>query len=183
MARPTRLTLDASALAWDAKVNTNFQNVYNRPLAIAEHEGDESDLESAFPAAQYDRCLIWVDDTSEGWVLYFSNGSTWAILETGAGGGGGGGPMSIDLISGTDTIQSTENTLAICSGTTYTVTMPSASAVGAGHRVTVKRTSSGVITVDGDSSDTIDGSATFLLNLTLSSISLVSDGTSNWHIV
>lgn len=181
MARPLRQTIDNGTNAWDSKVNTNFQNLFNRPLPVALHTGDESDIESTFPAAQYDKCLIWVDHSMDGWTLYYSDGSTWLVFSS--GGGGGGGPMTIQSISGADTIGGTENTLAVCSGTTYTVTLPSAATVGAGHRITVKRTSSGTITVDGDSGDTIDGAANCLLDIALMSVSLVSDGTSNWHIV
>lgn len=181
MSRYTRKIPGAGQASWDAEINDNFQNLFDRPLPIAEHAGDESDLEATFPAASYDRCLIWVDHSVSGWKLYFSNGSAWAEFST--GGGGGGGPMSIDLISTTDTIQSTENTLAVCSGTTYTVTLPSAATVGAGHRVTVKRTSSGTITIDGDTADTIDGAANFALDVALMSVTLVSDGTSNWHLI
>lgn len=181
MARPTRQTIDNGTNAWDSKVNTNFQNLFNRPLPVALHTGDESDLESTFPAAQYDKCLIWVEHTVDGWTLYYSDGTIWDVLTT--GGGGGGGPMSIQSVSTTATINSTENLLAVCSGTTYTVTLPSAAGVTAGHRCTIKRTASGTITVDGDSGDTIDGSANYLLDVSLMAVTLVSDGTSNWHIV
>lgn len=180
MARPTRQTIDNGTNAWDSKVNTNFQNLFNRPLPIALHTGDESDLEATFPAAQYDKCLIWVDHSVDGWVIYSSDGTVWALFSAG---GGGGGPMSIQSITTTDTINDTENVLAVCSGTTYTATLPSAATVGAGHRVTVKRTSSGTITVSRAGSDTIDGATTFLLDVALSAVSLVSDGTSNWHVI
>ena len=181
MARPLRQTVDAGTNAWDSKFNTNFQNLFNRPLAIAEHTGDETDLEATFPANQYDRCLIWVDHSVDGWTLYFSDGTVWDVLTT--GGGGGGGPMSLQALATTGTVNTTENVLCVCSGTTYTVTLPSAATAGAGFRVTVKRTSSGTITVDGDSGDTIDAAANFALDVALMSVSLVSDGTSNWHIV
>jgi hypothetical protein len=181
MARPLRLTIDNATNGWDSKVNTNFQNQFNRPWAIALHTGDESDIEATFPAAQYDKCLIWIDHSIDGWTLYYSDGSNWLELTT--GGGGGGGPMTIESITTTDTIGNTENTLAVCSGTTYTVTLPSAATVGAGHRITVKRTSSGTITIAPDGSDTIDAAASCLLDIPLMAVSLVSDGTSNWHIV
>jgi hypothetical protein len=182
MARPTRLTLDSGTNAWDAKANSNWQNLFDRPLPVALHTGDESDIEATFPAASYDKCLIWVDHTVDGWTLYFSNGTVWAALTTG-GGGGGGGPMSIQSITTTDTINDTENVLAVCSGTTYTATLPSAATVGAGNRVTVKRTASGTITVARAGSDTIDGATSYLLDVALQSVSLVSDGTSRWHVI
>jgi hypothetical protein len=183
MARPTRTTIDNATLAWDALVNSNLQNLFDRPLAIALHSGDQTDLEATFASASYDKCLIWVDHTVDGWTLYFSNGAVWAALTTGGGGGGGGGPMTLQSVTTTDTLDGDENLLAVCSGGTYTVTLPSAATVGDGHRVTVKRTSSGSITIDGDSSDTIDNASTFVLSIALSAVTLVSDGTSNWHIV
>tara|TARA_R110002095_G_C4251957_1_gene240444 strand:+ start:39806 stop:40915 length:1110 start_codon:yes stop_codon:yes gene_type:complete len=95
----------------------------------------------------------------------------------------GGGAMTVQSVVAVDTADSDENLLCVCSGTTYTLTLPSASTVGAGHRLTVKRTSSGTITIDGDTADTIDAASTFDLSIALTSLTLVSDGTSNWHIV
>lgn len=177
MARPTRLTINNGENAWDSKLNTNHQNWFDRPAPIALHTGDESDIEATYPAASYDKCFIWVDHTTKGWRLYYSDGADWLDFLSSTG------PMTIQVITTTDTVDSNENILAVCTGTTYTVTLPDASDVGAGHRVTVKRSSTGDITVDGAGSDTIDGSADYLMDVNLSSLSLVSDGTSNWHIV
>ena len=332
MARPSRDTIQSGVNGWDATTNDNFIRLYDRPLAIHEHVGDESDLASTFAAASYDNCIVWVNHTVDGWVPYHSDGSTWEKLfirfasdftslpdtpssysgeslklvrvnvgetalefttppagtflgltdvapstfvgqaskivavnvgetalefvvaaaattflglsdapasysgeankvvsvnvgetalefTTPAAGtttflgltdapasyssqankvvsvnsgetalefttpAAGGGAMTVETPATTATIGGTENTIAVCSGTSYTVTLPSASSAGAGHRIIVKRVSSGTITVDGDSADTIDSVATFALSVALSSISLVSDGTSNWWLV
>lgn len=177
MARPTRLTVDNGTNAWDAKFNSNFQNLYDRPLPVALHTGDETDLQTTFPAAQYDKCLIWVDHTTDGWLLYYSNGTSWAKFAP-----GNPGFVEIESITGTDTIQNTTQ-LAVCSGTSYTVTLPDASDVGEGWVLTIKRTSSGTITLDGAGADTIDSAGTFALDPTLAAVTLVSNGVSNWHIV
>lgn len=183
MPRPTRLTVDNGTNAWDALMNSNFQNIYDRPLGMALHTGDETDIEATFAAASYDKCFIWIDVVATGWELWFSNGTVWAKFEPGGAGGGGGGAMTVQAISAVGTADSDENLLAVCTGTTYTVTLPSAATVGSGHRTTVKRKSSGTITLDGASADTIDGAATFDLDASDMAVSLVSDGTSNWHIV
>lgn len=176
MARYTRQVPGAGEAGWDAKINDNFLNLFVRPIPIPIHSGDESNLQSTYPANQYDRCLIWVNDTVEGWVIYISNGTTWEILET----GGGGGPLVIQTLSAAGSIND-DTGLAICSGTTYTATLPAASGVPAGTLIHIKRTSSGTITV-GSAGGNIDGSSTFSLSVALSAISVVSDGT-NWHIV
>ena len=331
MARPSRDTIQSGVNGWDASVNDNFTRTFDRPIAIHEHAGDESNLAATFAAASYDNCIVWVDHTVDGWTPYHSDGSTWAklfsrfastflaatdtpanftgdalklvrvnagetalefitapagnflgltdvtpsaftgqaskvvsvnvgetalefttpsagnflaltdspsaytgdalkvvrvnagetalefvaaaaataflgltdtpsaftgdalkvvrvnagetALEFVAAAGGGGGAMTIQALASVGTADSDENLLLVCTGTTYTVTLPSASTVGAGHRLTVKRKSTGTIVLDGASADTIDDVATFDLDLDDMAISMVSDGTSNWHIV
>lgn len=110
-------------------------------------------------------------------MILVSDGANWFQV----GGSSGSGVMVEESISGTDTISEMTD-IAICSGTTYTVTLPAAGSYGAGRILIVKRTSSGTITVDADGSETIDGAADFSLNIALMSVSLYSDG-SNWHVV
>lgn len=178
MARPTRQTIDNGTNAWDSKINTNFQNLFNRPLPIALHTGDETDLEATFPAAQYDKCLIWVDHSVDGWVIYSSNGTSWIVFSSG---GGGSAILVIETLSAVGTIADTTS-LAVLSGTTYTATLPAAAAVGAGWVLWLKKTASGTITVDGNASETIDGSTTYVMRYSNQAAALVSDGT-NWKIL
>lgn len=77
MARPTRDTVQSGVNGWDSTLNDNLIKLFDRPLAIHEHTGDESDLASTFAAASYDNCLVWVNHTVDGWTLYHSDGSTW----------------------------------------------------------------------------------------------------------
>ena len=183
MVRPTRDTIQSGVNGWDGSTNDNFIRIFDGPLAIALHTGDQSDLESTFAAAAFDKCLIWVDHTVDGWTLYSSNGTTWSAFSGGGGGGGGGGPMTIQYVTGTATADSDENLLVVCTGTTYTVTLPSAAAVVEGHRITIKRVTSGTVTIDGDSTDTLDAFSSLALDVALMSLSLVSDGISNWNVV
>ncbi len=77
MARPSKNDIDSGIQNWDGKMDDNDEALMNAPIPIHEHTGDETDLASTFAAAAYDRCMVWVDDTSEGWSLYVSDGTAW----------------------------------------------------------------------------------------------------------
>ena len=67
------------------------------------------------------------------------------------------------------------------SSTAVTATLPTAASIE-GKNVHVKRLGTANVTVDGNSSETIDGSATFVLTSQYSSVTMISDGT-NWYII
>lgn len=179
MARPTRIAINAGLQAWDADVNDNLTNLFDRPLAIALHSGDETDLEATFAAALYDKCLIWVDHSVDGWTLYYSTGSAWSVLTT--GGGGGSSILGQESISGATTIDP-DSDIVLASGTTYTITLPAAATYGQGRILYIKRLSSGTLTVDADGTETIDGATTLAMDIPLMSVALYCDG-SNWHVI
>jgi hypothetical protein len=66
-----------------------------------------------------------------------------------------------------------------CNGT-FTVALPAAT--GTGKPYTIKNVGSGLITIDGNGSDTIDGSLTQSL-LSLESLTLVDSATGVWDII
>lgn len=80
MARPSKNDIDSGIQGWDAKIDDNDEALFNAPLPIHQHTGDESDLEATFPAAAHDRCHVMVDHTSLGWSLYVSSGSAWVRM-------------------------------------------------------------------------------------------------------
>ena len=70
--------------------------------------------------------------------------------------------------------------LILCSST-FTLTLYTA--VGnSGRQITIKNVGTGTITVDGNASETIDGSLTAVISVQYVSITLLSDG-SNWSII
>lgn len=80
MAKPSRTNIDSgSQNNWDTITNDNFAKLYDAPIPVYLHTGDESNLESTFPAAAHEECLVWVDHTTLGRVLYASDGTTWEI--------------------------------------------------------------------------------------------------------
>ena len=91
---------------------------------------------------------------------------------------------SISTKTGAYTVVSTDHIiLGDASGGAFTITLPAA-ADHTGREFTVKKIdgSANAVTVDGNSSETIDGAATYALSSQYSSVTVVSDG-SNWYIV
>jgi hypothetical protein len=71
-----------SGQSWDAPLNEAL-DVLGRagePVPLPLHTGDESDLQTTFAAADYDQCQIWVDHTTLGRVLAWSDGSSWQFV-------------------------------------------------------------------------------------------------------
>jgi len=77
MGRPTKNDVDSGIQNWHQKIDDNDEAILNAPFPIHEHTGDETDLQSTFAAAAYDRCFVWVDHTTLGWTLYWSDGTNW----------------------------------------------------------------------------------------------------------
>ena len=65
MARPTKNNIDSGIQGWDGKIDDNDEALFNAPIPIHEHTGDESDIQATFPAAAHDRCLVWIDHTTD----------------------------------------------------------------------------------------------------------------------
>lgn len=68
-----------------------------------------------------------------------------------------------------------------CTSGTFTVTLPTAVGI-TGREYVVKNSGTGVITIDGNGSETIDGQTTWSLPAQYDSITVVSDG-ANWIII
>jgi hypothetical protein len=88
----------------------------------------------------------------------------------------------VTTITSTTTLNNTHN-IVLCNSGAYTVTLPAA-ASNTGRIYYIKNidTDGDNITVDGNGSETIDGSATYILDAYLQSIKIISDG-SNWHVI
>jgi len=73
----------------------------------------------------------------------------------------------------------TADTVILCNGT-FTVTLLTAVGIP-DHRVSIKNVGTGVVTIDGNGSETIDGGTTAVLSIQYDQIGIVSDN-SNWQI-
>ena len=80
------------------------------------------------------------------------------------------------------TLDNTHN-VVLCNTGAYTVTLPAA-ASNTGRIYYIKNidTDGDDITIDGNGAETIDGSATYVLDTYLRNIKIISDG-SNWHVI
>lgn len=117
-------------------------------------------------------------------TLTLPNQYDWAILQ--------GGPnewhalvvaanTSLKTITASETLDSFDR-VVLCNHTSaITVTLATAAAKGAGNDYLIKRINSGLVTVDGNGSETIDGELDWILSLN-DTIHIESDGT-NYHIV
>lgn len=106
-----------------------------------------------------------------------SNGTTWASTAPGVG------SQTLDVKSKTTTYTAaaTDTVLLVdASGGAWTLTLPAA-ASNTGHIFYIKKTDSSVnaVTVDGNASETIDGTTTKTVSFQYEAIMIVSDGT-NW---
>lgn len=70
--------------------------------------------------------------------------------------------------------------LIICTGT-FTLTLPSAAVKG--KQLIIKNAGTGVITISRASSDTIDGATSFVASIQYQAVTLISSGSTAWHVV
>ena len=121
-----------------------------------------------------------------GYVLtYVDANNRWEAQA--ASGGGGSVPATTAVSQGTDyTISTTtgiEEIFFITPTADINVNLPAASTAGDGYKYNIKNLASGFsLTIDPNSTETIDGSTTFVLSTQYQSITIVSDG-SNWFII
>lgn len=83
--------------------------------------------------------------------------------------------------TGTYLIDSSTDCVVNCTANTFTVTLPTAVGIE-GQYFVIKNSGTGVITIDGDGSETIDGATNKTLSVQYESMTLVSNG-ANWIIV
>ena len=76
--RPERIILEEGQQAWDAEVDTNFEQLTDAPTPF-HSEPTVGDLTSKWPAADYVDCVCIVART-----LYISNGTSWEIYRQAA---------------------------------------------------------------------------------------------------
>lgn len=78
------------------------------------------------------------------------------------------------------------NKITILSGTTYTVTLPSANTIQDGSKLTFKCTASGGITISRASTDTIGMSSTTVTSIIMNNgdtLTLISNGSNQWVVL
>lgn len=176
MARPLLIDVDQGLEGWDAFLQTDLETVFKGPLPIHENASlTEANLAATFPAANYDRCIVWVNHTVYGYTLYRSDGTNWHSFDA---------QRRVSRnITGAVTLTTAEVAdIITCSGTLpYTVTLPTATTMR-GRTITFKTLVAGTLTIDGSGAETIDGAATITITVQYGFLRLYCDGTT-WHSV
>ena len=123
----------------------------------------------------------------DNYVLTYDNStSTWGAEA--ASGGGGSAPAVTSVSQGTDyTISHNSSVLEdvyiITPSASINVNLPAAATCGSGYKYQIKNMSgSFTLTIDPNSTETVDGSATVDINQQYASLTLITDG-SNWFII
>ena len=130
------------------------------------------------------------------YTLTFPNtdGNADQVLKTdGSGGldwvdqsGGGGGFTYSAVVTGDSPVSGAVSThySANTSGGAITINLPALAGGNAGKEIRVKlKTAGNTLTIDGNASETIDGSTTYTLTVQNQAVTLVSDGSSNWEVI
>ena len=183
----TMLTLDGSE-AGDATFNRNVTVTGDIILDDGGSIKEAGGTAALTIDASGNVTKIGQDSPSSGQFLKWDGSK--AVWDA-ASGGGSQLPPEVKSVSTTATLSltpsnaSTYNAIEVIYTATgssaYTVTLPTALSI-AGKKIHVKRLATANITVDANGSETIDGSATFVLTSQYSSVTLISDGT-NWLII
>ena len=92
-----------------------------------------------------------------------------------------GGGFTYSAITG-DPNPAVANYHYSCTGT-FSITLPAASSLTAGEEIRIKNMGSGTITINRSGSDTIDGQASYTLDVEFSAVTLVSSGSANTYEV
>jgi hypothetical protein len=148
-------------------MSDNFHNFHNginlEPLSSDPSNPKEGDLHISDGTAR--TAGLW-QYLSSAWVL-FSAGST---------------ILSIVSKSTTYTATTSDEVILVDTGIAWTLTLY-ASASNSGKKIIIKKTTSDTnsLTIDANSTETIDGSTTLILDLQYEEVTLICDG-SNWYI-
>lgn len=180
MAKPSRDNVQNGLNGWDGTVNNNFIRIFDRPVPIFLHTGDETDLEAGFPAASHEECVVVVDHTVIGLQLY--------VVDKNHPSGSARWVLQSAQDSDAPVVQNTTATLdwdarkviSNPSGGTAILTLRPAGEM-AGKEVHIKNVSA-TDQVDVASANLIDGAATFSLTVQYQSVTVYSDG-ATYHIL
>ena len=98
----------------------------------------------------------------------------------------GGGFTYSAIVTGDSPVSGAVSThySANTSGGAITINLPALAGGNAGKEIRVKlKTAGNTLTLDGNASETIDGSTTYTLTVQNQAVTLVSDGSSNWEVI
>ena len=169
MTRPTLTPVTSGAQGWDGFIDDNFDVLADAPLPVKERSDITSlaSLETAYPAAAHDRCIIWINLTTFGYTLCWSNGTSWIPY------GNEKRPKTESAVTLAQTIQHKFVRFTGAGTVDYDFL---AAASWAGVTVTVRNDTSGTVSLDPNGSENINGSSSSLALAAGSTATVYSDG-------
>jgi len=177
MARPTKQTPSAGTEGWDSIIDDMLDLILSAPFPIHENSGiTEANLQANFPAASYDRCMVWVNHTVYGYTLYRSDGANWHPFDQAI-------RRVSRTVTGTATLTTAETSSIIFAAGSlpYTINLPLASTVK-GRSFMFKTLVTGTLTIDANGAETIDGALTQTITAQYGVLRLYCDGTT-WYVL
>lgn len=181
MTRYTRKVVSTGANAWNAEVNDNWLNVFDRPIAIVKHAGDLTSLGSTYAAASYDQCLAicqYSGTAGDGLIFAVSDGTDWHAVS----GWQFFNRAIITSITNTYSVLDTDDFIVVTGANSFNLTLPAIAGSNNGRKITLKHKGTGTVTVQTTGGDTIDSAASHSVATQYSAFTYVSDGTSDWMI-
>lgn len=168
----------AGAAVWTKYVDRNgIETLTNKTIQGA---GIESPLRLDAKQGTEAALKTYATTASSGQFVYATDAKKmFQIIDAALAPIGGGGSVSVITKIANYTAVSEDNVI-LCDGT-LTITLPLAASV-TNHEITIKNIGTGVVTVDGNGTETIDGDLIQLLEIQYHSITLVSNGTS-WFVI
>lgn len=168
MARPGRIPIDAGIQGWEGKIDDDFRIVLDQPFPIFIHTGNETTLQATWPANSYDQCFIWVSHSVLGKTLYWSDSGVWYIY--------GDYKAAKRSVSGTTTQTLSDQFVLFtgAGGVDYDFLTASA---WAGRTVRIRNGTAGIISMDPNGSELINGSSTSMSIPAGDTAFVYSDGT------
>ena len=180
----TMLTLDGSE-AGDATFNRNVTVTGDIILDDGGSIKEAGGTAAITIDASGEVTKIGQDTPSNGEFLQWDGSNSKVVWAAASGGSASAPGVTSASPSSAYTISThagIEEIYLLTPSTAITVNLPAAASAGAGYKYQIKNLSSNTITVDPNSSETIDGSATVDINTQYSSLTVVTDG-SNWFII
>ena len=169
MSRPVRIPINSGTQGWDGKIDDDLILILDAPLPLPQPTSlTESNLQSTYPAASFDRCVVWVNHSVVGYTLYWSDGTGWIPIQ------GIRAPQT--SLTGTTTQVRADVWVRFTGAGSFDYDFLTASA-WAGRSVIVRNDCSAAINLDPNGSELINGSSTSLSLAAGSTATIRSDGT------
>jgi hypothetical protein len=170
MSRPTLTPISSGNNGWDGNIDDDFDILADAPIPIKERTdiATLAALETAYPAAAHDRCFIWINLTTFGMTLCWSNGTAWITF------GMEKRPVRTSSVTTSQVI--TDKFVRFTGAGTVDYDFLTANA-WAGVTVEVRNDTAAIVSLDPNGSENINGSSTSLSLAAGSTARIYSDGT------